>query len=60
MFCSITGKVTNSTNPPMVNKDGKIICKECINKYKISEEKYLDPKTKKEYNISDCKLLYLS
>ena len=60
LFCSITGKVTNSANPPMVNKDGKIICKECINKYKISEEKYLDPKTKKEYNISDCKLLYLS
>ena len=59
LFCSITGKVTNSANPPMVNKDGKIICKECINKYKISEEKYLDPKTKKEYNISDCKLLYL-
>ena len=60
LFCSITGKVTNSANPPMVNKDGKIICKECINKHKISEEKYLDPKTKKEYNISDCKLLYLS
>ena len=60
LFCSVTGKVTNSANPPMVNKDGKIICKECINKYKISEEKYLDPKTKKEYNISDCKLLYLS
>jgi len=60
LFCSITGKVTNSANPPMVNKDGKIICKECINKYKISDEKYLDPKTKKEYNISDCKLLYLS
>ena len=60
LFCSITGKVTNSANPPMVNKDGKIICKECINKYKISDEKYLDPKTKKEYSISDCKLLYLS
>ena len=60
LFCSITGKVTNSANPPMVNKDGKIICKECINKYKISEEKYMDPKTKKEYIISDCKLLYLS
>ena len=60
LFCSITGKVTNSANPPMVNKDGKIICKECINKYKISEEKYLDPQTNKEYNISDCKLLYLS
>ena len=60
LFCSITGKVTNSANPPMVNKEGKIICKECINKYKISDEKYLDPKTKKEYNISDCKLLYLS
>ena len=60
LFCSITGKVTDSANPPMVNKDGKIICKECINKYKISDEKYLDPKTKKEYNISDCKLLYLS
>ena len=60
LFCSITGKVTNSANPPMVNKDGKIICKECINKNKITEEKYLDPKTKKEYNISDCKMLYLS
>ena len=60
LFCSITGKVTNSANPPMVNKDGKIICKECINKHKISEEKYLDPQTNKEYNISDCKLLYLS
>ena len=60
LFCSITGKVTNSANPPMVNKDGKVICKECINKNKISEEKYMDPKTKKEYNISDCKLLYLS
>ena len=44
----------------MVNKDGKVICKECINKYKISEEKYLDPQSKKEYNISECKLLYLS
>ena len=43
LFCSITGKVTNSANPPMVNKDGKIICKECINKHKLSEEKYLDP-----------------
>ena len=60
LFCSITGKVTNSANPPMVNKDGKIICKECINKHKISEEKYLDPQSNKEYNISDCKLLYLS
>ena len=60
LFCSITGKVTNSANPPMVNKDGNIICKECINKYKISEEKYKDPKTQKEYNISECKLLYLS
>ena len=57
LFCSITGKVTNSANPPMVNKDGKIICKECMNKNKISEEKYMDPKTKKEYNISDCKLI---
>ena len=60
LFCSITGKVTNSANPPMVNKDGNVICKECINKYKISEEKYKDPKTQKEYNIADCKLLYLS
>ena len=60
LFCSITGKVTNSANPPMVNKDGKIVCKECINKNKISEEKYLDPISKKEYKISDCKLLYLS
>ena len=60
LFCSITGKVTNSANPPMVNKDGKVICKECINKYKISEEKYLETKNKKEYNISECKLLYLS
>ena len=54
LFCSITGKVTNSANPPMVNKDGKIICKECINKYKISDEKYLDPKTKKEYTVGGC------
>ena len=60
LFCSITGKVTNSANPPMVNKDGKIICKECINKHKKSEEKYLDPQSNKEYNISDCNLLYLS
>ena len=60
LFCSITGKVTNSANPPMVNKDGKIICKECINKHKISEDKYLDPQSNKEYSISDCKLLYLS
>ena len=60
LFCSITGKVTNSANPPMVNKDGNVLCKECINKYKISEEKYKDPKTQKEYNIADCKLLYLS
>ena len=60
LFCSITGKVTNSANPPMVNKDGKIVCKECINNNKISEEKYLDPISKKEYKISDCKLLYLS
>ena len=60
LFCSITGKVTNASNPPMINKDGKIICKDCINKYKISEEIYIDPNTKKEYNISECKLLYLS
>ena len=60
LFCSITGKVTNASNPPMINKDGKIVCKTCINKYKISEETYKDPKTKKEYNISECKLLYLS
>ena len=60
LFCSITGKVTNASNPPMINKDGKIICKTCINKYKNTEETYIDPKTKKEYNISECKLLYLS
>ena len=60
LFCSITGKVTNASNPPMINKDGKIICKACINKYKTSETKYTDPKTKKEYIISECKLLYLS
>ena len=60
LFCSITGKVTNASNPPMINKDGKIVCKTCINKYKINEETYKDPKTKKEYNISECKLLYLS
>ena len=60
LFCSITGKVTNASNPPMINKDGKVICKACINKYKVSEEKYIDPKTKKEYKISECKLLYLS
>ena len=60
LFCSITGKVTNASNPPMINKDGKVICKACINKYKVSEEKYVDPKTKKEYKISECKLLYLS
>ena len=60
LFCSITGKVTNASNPPMINKDGKIVCKTCINKYKINEVIYMDPKTKKEYNISECKLLYLS
>ena len=60
LFCSITGTVTNASNPPMINKDGKVICKSCLNKYKISEEKYIDPNSKKEYNISDCKLLYLS
>ena len=60
LFCSITGKVTNASNPPMINKDGKVICKACINKYKVSEEKYIDPKTRKEYKISECKLLYLS
>ena len=38
LFCSITGKVTNSANPPMVNKDGKIICKECINKHKYRKK----------------------
>ena len=41
LFCSITGKVTNSANPPMVNKDGKIICKECINKHKIIKKKIM-------------------
>ena len=60
LFCSITGKVTTASNPPMVNKDGRIICKNCLNKYKISEEKYIDPKTKEESKISDWKLLYLS
>ena len=60
LFCSITGKVTNSVNQPMVNSDGKIVCKECINKYKISNDKYKDPNTKKEYKINECKLLYLS
>ena len=59
LFCSITGKVTTASNPPMVNKDGRIICKNCLNKYKISEEKYIDPKTKEESKISDWKLLYL-
>ena len=60
LFCSLTGKVTTSANQPMVNPDGKIVCKECINKYKINDDKYRDPKTKKEYKINDCKLLYLS
>ena len=60
LFCSITGTVTNTSNPPMTNKEGKIICKNCLNKYKTSEEKFVDPKTKKEYNVSDWKLLYLS
>ena len=60
LFCSLTGKVTNASNPPMTNKDGKIICKNCLNQYKTAEEKFVDPKTKKEYNISDWKLLYLS
>ena len=60
LFCSIDDKVTNTSNPPMINKEGKIICKNCLNKNKISEEKYVDPKTKKEYKISDCKLIYLS
>ena len=60
LFCSITGKVTNTSNPPMTNKEGKIICKDCLNKYKTSDDKYVDPKTKKEYNVSDWKLLYLS
>ena len=43
LFFSITGKLTNASNPPIIN-----------------EETYMDPKTKKEYNISECKLLYLS
>ena len=60
LFCSLTGEVTNASNPPMTNKEGKIICKACLNKYKNSEDKYIDPKTKKEYNISEWKLLYLS
>jgi uncharacterized Zn finger protein (UPF0148 family) len=60
LFCSIDDKVTNTSNPPMINKEGKIICKNCLNKNKISEEKYVDPKTKKEYNVSDWKLIYLS
>ena len=60
LFCSITGTVTNTSNPPMTNKEGKIICKNCLNKYKNSEDKFIDPKTKKEYNVSDWKLLYLS
>ena len=60
LFCSITGKVTNTSNPPMVNKEGRIICKNCLNKNKISEEKYVDPKTKEESKVSDWKLLYLS
>ena len=60
LFCSLDGKVTNASNPPMTNKSGQIICKNCLNKYKTSDEKYIDPKTKKEYNVSDWKLLYLS
>lgn len=60
LFCSLTGKVTNTSNPPMTNKEGKIICKNCLNKYKTPEDKYIDPKTKKVYNVSDWKLLYLS
>ena len=60
LFCSLTGEVTNASNPPMTNKEGKIICKACLNKYKNSEDKFIDPKTKKEYNISEWKLLYLS
>ena len=60
LFCSITGKVTNTSNPPMVNKEGRIICKNCLNKNKISEEKYVDQKTKEESKVSDWKLLYLS
>ena len=59
-YDSLTGKVTNASNPPMTNKEGKILCKTCLNKYKTSDDKYIDPKTKKEYNISDWKLLYLS
>ena len=60
LFCSITGKVTNTSNPPMVNKEGKKKKKNCLNKNKISEEKYVDPKTKEESKVSDWKLLYLS
>ena len=60
LFCSITGKVTNESNPPMINKEGKIVCRQCINKYKVNEEEYEDPKTKIKYKVSDCKLLYLS
>ena len=60
LFCSITGKVTTESNPPMINKEGKIVCRSCINKYKVNEEEYEDPKTKVKYKVSDCKLLYLS
>ena len=60
LFCSITGKVTTESNPPMINKEGKIVCRSCVNKYKVNEEEYEDPKTKIKYKVSDCKLLYLS
>ena len=60
LFCSITGKLTTESNPPMINKEGKIVCRSCVNKYKVNEEEYEDPKTKIKYKVSDCKLLYLS
>lgn len=60
LFCSITGKVTNASNPPMTNKEGKIVCKECVNANKNKENKFVDPVTKKECDVSEFKLLYLS
>jgi hypothetical protein len=50
----------DETNPPLSLPNGQVYCEKAINEQINANNKFVDPVSNKEYQLNECKKVYIS
>ena len=60
IICRITDEIMDETNPPLSLPNGQVYCEKAINEQINANNKFVDPVSNKEYQLNECKKVYIS